>query len=86
MHSHPLLAEDKDGKAKLLEEQSKKEEEVVDPRDVRIQELEKEVAEVREVNRQLDERVDEVIAEWKHKVEQIRKTYTDLYEEHEKLQ
>jgi predicted nucleic acid-binding Zn-ribbon protein len=37
------------------------------------------------VNRQLDERVDEVIGEWKTKVEQIRKTYTDLYEEHEKL-
>jgi DNA repair ATPase RecN len=56
-----------------------------DPKDLKIAELEKERLQLLEVNRQLDERVDEVIGEWKTKVEQIRKTYTDLYEEHEKL-
>ena len=52
---------------------------------MKLAEMEKERLQLLEINRQLDERVDEVIAEWKAKVEQIRKTYTDLYEEHEKL-
>lgn len=82
MNSHPLIGEQ--DKEKLLADTKDKEPEV-DPRDLKIAELEKERLQLLEVNRQLDERVDEVIGEWKTKVEEIRKTYTDLYDEHEKL-
>ena len=80
MQSHPLLAEEE--RQKLLAEAQQEEqpheekEKEPDPKDLRIEELEKEKLELIALNEKLDKRIDEVIQEQRAKVEEIRAQYT----------
>ncbi len=83
MQSHPLLA-DADREA-LLKQAQEDEENKVDPKDLKIEELNEQIKNLNMQLVDMGNRMDDVIEEWKKKLDDSKGNYTDLFAEHEQL-
>lgn len=83
MQSHPLLNED--DREAMLKKAQEDEENKVDPKDLKIQELNEQIKNLNMQLVDMGNRMDDVIEEWKKKLSDSKGNYTDLFAEHEQL-
>ncbi len=81
MQSHPLLNEG--DREELLKKAQEDEANKVDPKDLKIQELNDQIKNLNMQLIDMGNRMDDVIEEWKKKLSDSKGSYTDLFAEHE---